>query len=122
MSNKSDDDKKNLNEKRDSVRKLLVGGGVVGASQMLPSKWGKTVVDSVVLPAHAQMSPGPGGDDGGDDGGGVGSPPTAAPTSPPNSTRPPVASPTPAPTMSPAATLSPISTPAPVATPAPSAN
>ncbi len=43
-------------EKRDSLRKILVGGGVIGASQVLPSKWTNAVVQSVVVPAHAQMS------------------------------------------------------------------
>ena len=38
-------------------RKVLLGltGGIAGASQ-LPSKWTKPVIDSVILPAHAQTS------------------------------------------------------------------
>ena len=33
-------------------RKVLTGGGVIGAS-VLGTKWAKPAVDSVVLPAHA---------------------------------------------------------------------
>ena len=38
-------------------RKVLIGltGGIAGASQ-LPSKWTKPVINSVILPAHAQTS------------------------------------------------------------------
>ncbi len=43
-------------DKRDSIRKILVGGGVIGVSQALPSKWKNAVVHSVVVPAHAQTS------------------------------------------------------------------
>lgn len=43
-------------EKRDSLRKILVGGGVIGVSQVLPSKWTNAVIQSVVVPAHAQTS------------------------------------------------------------------
>ena len=47
---------KDKNQKRDSIRKLLVGGGVIGASQVMPDKWTKAAVNSIVLPAHAQTS------------------------------------------------------------------
>jgi hypothetical protein len=50
------EDKKNSNDRRDSIRKILVGGGVIGASQALPSQWTNTVVNAVMLPAHAQTS------------------------------------------------------------------
>ena len=43
-------------DKRESLRKIVIGGGVIGASQVLPSNWTKAVVQSVVVPAHAQMS------------------------------------------------------------------
>jgi hypothetical protein len=43
------------------------GAGVVTAGHMVPAKWTKAVVNSVVLPAHAQMSPDT--DDGGGSGG-----------------------------------------------------
>ena len=46
--------KKNASTDR---RKLLVGltGGVAGASQ-IPTQWTKPIIDSVLLPAHAQTS------------------------------------------------------------------
>ncbi|MFT4607822.1 MAG: hypothetical protein ACI9WC_001570 [Arenicella sp.] len=50
------EDEKNRDNKRDSIRKILVGGGVIGASQALPSQWTNTVVNAVMLPAHAQTS------------------------------------------------------------------
>jgi len=55
MSNENDN---SLNNKprRESMRKLLVGGGVIGASQVLPDKWTGAVVNSVIVPAHAQTS------------------------------------------------------------------
>ncbi|MEO0367384.1 MAG: hypothetical protein AAF197_01215 [Pseudomonadota bacterium] len=37
-------------------RKLLVGGGVIGATRVLPATWTGAVVNSVVMPAHAQTS------------------------------------------------------------------
>ena len=45
-------------KKINNRRKVLLGltGGIAGASQ-LPTKWTKPIVDSVVLPVHAQMSP-----------------------------------------------------------------
>jgi hypothetical protein len=52
------EDKKNSNDRRDSIRKILVGGGVIGASQALPNQWTNTVVNAVMLPAHAQTSTG----------------------------------------------------------------
>ncbi len=43
--------------RRKVLKKLLVGGGAaVAASQTLPTKWTKPVVDSVILPAHAQTT------------------------------------------------------------------
>ncbi len=43
--------------RRDFVKKLAAGTAVAaGASQVLPKKWVKPVVDSVVLPVHAQSS------------------------------------------------------------------
>ena len=37
-------------------RKLLKAGGVVASSALVPEKWQKPVVDSIMLPAHAQTS------------------------------------------------------------------
>ncbi len=46
--------------KNDSRRKLLksiaVGSGAVAAGSAIPKKWSKPLVDSVVLPAHAQTT------------------------------------------------------------------
>lgn len=36
--------------------KVLGAGGVVAATLMLPSKWTKPVVESIIVPAHAQAS------------------------------------------------------------------
>jgi hypothetical protein len=36
--------------------KLLLGGGVVGSAATLPTRWTRPVVESVILPAHAQLS------------------------------------------------------------------
>jgi len=65
----SDSDKKNPNSKNPSQhstddndskasgrRKLLKAGGVVATSALIPEKWQKPVVDSVILPTHAQTS------------------------------------------------------------------
>lgn len=47
--------------RRSTVKKIVLGTGIVTTSQLsgLPwtKKWTKPVVDSVVLPAHAQTSP-----------------------------------------------------------------
>jgi hypothetical protein len=40
------------------LRSLAVGGGAVVAGQSMPAQWARPVVDSVVLPAHAETSPG----------------------------------------------------------------
>jgi hypothetical protein len=60
------------NESRDPRRKLLkklAAGGVVGAA--LPAVWSRPVIDSVLLPAHAQTT-GAGAIVGGGGGGGTG--------------------------------------------------
>lgn len=52
-------DKTKLSEESKHRRKLLgviAAGGA--AANLLPMKWSKPVVDSVLLPAHAEMSPG----------------------------------------------------------------
>jgi hypothetical protein len=60
---------------------IVVGGAAVAAALTLPKKWTRPLVEAVVVPAHAQTSPGA---------------PTPSPTSAP--TRPPTPSPTPSPT------------------------
>lgn len=42
--------------RRKTLKTLLAGGAIAG----IPTQWGKPVVDSVVLPVHAQSTPGPG--------------------------------------------------------------
>jgi hypothetical protein len=44
------------NTTRRRVLKILMGGGVTVAI-LIPSKWIKPIVESIVLPAHAQASP-----------------------------------------------------------------
>ena len=47
----------------ENLRKLLksiaAGGGAIVAGKSLPDKWTAPVVDTVLLPAHAQTSPAP---------------------------------------------------------------
>lgn len=43
-------------ERRKALRSILVGGGAITAAAT-SDKWAKPVIDSLVLPAHAQMSP-----------------------------------------------------------------
>jgi len=47
---------------RRGLLKRLVAGGTAGAALALPAAWTRPVVQSVVLPAHAQTSPGEEGD------------------------------------------------------------
>ena len=42
--------------RRDALKKILVGAGVVTGSQLLPDEWTKPIVDSIIVPAHAQSS------------------------------------------------------------------
>ncbi len=49
-------DDSNRDERRTNLRRMLVGGGIIGTSVAVPDKWSKAVVESVVLPAHAQSS------------------------------------------------------------------
>jgi hypothetical protein len=58
---------------------VVVGGAAVAAALTLPKKWTRPLVEAVVVPAHAQTSPGA---------------PTPAPTGTPTN------SPTPSPTPS----------------------
>jgi hypothetical protein len=81
------DDKKESNptveqaDRRKAIKTgVIVGGSVVGAAMALPKKWTRPIVDAVIVPAHAQVSPGA---------------PTPAPTSPPTPpTSPPPTPPT----------------------------
>lgn len=42
--------------RRRILKKMAVGGGIVTASQVMPERWIKPVIDSVILPAHADLS------------------------------------------------------------------
>ncbi len=42
-------------DRRQAVKIITVGG--VAATLLLPTKWTKPVIESVVVPAHAQASP-----------------------------------------------------------------
>ena len=59
MKSKQDAKKKQDKEKisrRQATKKLLAGGGIVSAATMDVNKWVKPVVNSAVLPAHADSS------------------------------------------------------------------
>jgi len=51
--------KRHAQSRREVLKRLAVGGVVLGgAAQILPKKWMKPVVDSIVLPVHAQATGG----------------------------------------------------------------
>lgn len=50
---------KTLKNRRKLLKTVAAGGGAIIAGKTLPEKWGRPVVDSVLLPAHAQTSGGP---------------------------------------------------------------
>lgn len=43
--------------RRKLLKTIMSGGGAIVAAKSLPENWTKPVVDSVMLPAHAQTSP-----------------------------------------------------------------
>jgi hypothetical protein len=43
--------------RRKLLKTIVSGGGVIVAGKSLPESWTKPVVDSVMLPAHAETSP-----------------------------------------------------------------
>lgn len=49
-------DKKSSESRRKLLKSLAVGSGAVVAGKALPESWSRPVVDSMVLPAHAQTS------------------------------------------------------------------
>jgi len=53
-----DKSRNNVGKRRRSLIKALASGGAVVAAGSLPRQWSKPVVDSVMLPAHAQTSAG----------------------------------------------------------------
>ena len=50
MSEKSNEGRRRL------IKKLAIGGGVATTASSMPTKWVKPVLDSVILPAHAQTT------------------------------------------------------------------
>lgn len=51
--------------RRKLLKSIVAGSGAVVAGKSLPEGWTRPVVDSVMLPAHAQTSPGGGAGGGG---------------------------------------------------------
>jgi hypothetical protein len=49
-------DTKKEEARRRILKKMAVSGGIVTASQVMPERWIKPVIDSVILPAHAGVS------------------------------------------------------------------
>ena len=45
--------------RRKLLKSIAAGGGAIVAGKSLPDKWTAPVVDTVLLPAHAQTSPAP---------------------------------------------------------------
>ncbi len=49
-------EKKHLEARRKLLKGVAAGGGAIVAGKTLPDNWSRPMVDSVLLPAHAQMS------------------------------------------------------------------
>lgn len=49
-------DKKSSVSRRNLLKSIAAGSGAIVAGKTLPESWSKPVVDSVMLPAHAQTS------------------------------------------------------------------
>lgn len=50
-------DKKSSESRRKLLKSIAAGSGAVIAGKSLPETWSRPVVDSVILPSHAQTSP-----------------------------------------------------------------
>ncbi len=50
------DSSKPRKERRRTLRTILAGGVLVSGSQAVPRTWTKPMVDSIVLPVHAQTT------------------------------------------------------------------
>lgn len=42
--------------RRRILKRLVAGGGIVATGRIMPDDWHKPVVESVILPAHAQTT------------------------------------------------------------------
>jgi len=51
-------DNKSSESRRKLLKSIAAGSGAIVAGKSLPESWSRPVVDSVILPAHAQTSPG----------------------------------------------------------------
>lgn len=51
--------RKTRDARRKLLKSLVAGGGVMASGKILPDHWSAPVVESVVLPAHAQTTSGP---------------------------------------------------------------
>ena len=71
MKKDSEDIQTDSPSKRETLRKLILAGGVVATADMIPDKWSKPVIESFILPAHAQASPVDSGGGGDASGGGL---------------------------------------------------
>ena len=49
-------DKKSIESRRKLLKSIAAGSGAIVAGKSLPDSWSKPIVDSVMLPAHAQTS------------------------------------------------------------------
>ena len=49
-------DKKSSESRRKLLKSIVAGSGAIVAGKSLPESWSRPVVDSVMLPAHAQTS------------------------------------------------------------------
>ena len=52
-------DNKSSESRRKLLKSIATGGGAIVAGKSLPESWSRPVVDSVMLPAHAQASTAP---------------------------------------------------------------
>ncbi|MDH3692095.1 MAG: hypothetical protein OEU36_21880 [Gammaproteobacteria bacterium] len=55
----SKDTNRHSRGRRALLKALTAGGSAAVAGKVAPEEWTKPVVDSILLPAHAQMTPGP---------------------------------------------------------------
>ncbi len=53
---REDPSRASIPDRRTALRRLLTGGALAGAAAALPATWTRPVVQSVLLPAHAQLS------------------------------------------------------------------